>query len=257
MRGGGQQQARVDGEDAPEQRHGGQHRVAPGRDPWVGLPNCGCACPYTSQLTAREEEVAKLVAEANTSEQIADLLVISARTVERHRESILAKLGLRDRHGLGEAARDRAQRVFDPLADFLREEAAGGLVLLAGRPTTSRCRSACVVPCALVACTLRIAGSSGARRQHRVGRRADHDRTRGMPEQVSRRRTDERPRQRPVRERTDRDKRRGIHEGQARKLPADRPVEQPRPARGRRARRDQSRDLVEHAGAEAAWSAAS
>ena len=35
------------------------------------------------------------------------------------------------RSGLGEAARDRAQRVLDPLADFLREEAAGGLVLLA------------------------------------------------------------------------------------------------------------------------------
>jgi DNA-binding NarL/FixJ family response regulator len=52
---------------------------------------------YTSQLTAREEEVAKLVAEAHTTEQIADLLVISPRTVERHRENILAKLGLRDR----------------------------------------------------------------------------------------------------------------------------------------------------------------
>jgi len=52
---------------------------------------------YTSQLTPREEEVAKLVAEANTTEQIAELLVISPRTVERHRENILAKLGLRDR----------------------------------------------------------------------------------------------------------------------------------------------------------------
>ena len=52
---------------------------------------------YTSQLTAREEEVAKLVAEANSTEQIANLLVISPRTVERHRENILAKLGLRDR----------------------------------------------------------------------------------------------------------------------------------------------------------------
>jgi DNA-binding NarL/FixJ family response regulator len=51
----------------------------------------------TSPLTAREEEVVKLVAEAHTSEDIAALLHISPRTVERHRENILAKLGMRDR----------------------------------------------------------------------------------------------------------------------------------------------------------------
>jgi DNA-binding NarL/FixJ family response regulator len=48
-------------------------------------------------LTPREQEVLKLVAEAHTTEQIAELLVISPRTVERHRENILAKLGMRDR----------------------------------------------------------------------------------------------------------------------------------------------------------------
>ena len=48
-------------------------------------------------LTARELEVVKLVAEAHTTEQIARLLMISPRTVERHRENILAKLGMRDR----------------------------------------------------------------------------------------------------------------------------------------------------------------
>ena len=48
-------------------------------------------------LTPREREVVKLVAEAHTSEEIADLLVISPKTVERHRENVLAKLGLRDR----------------------------------------------------------------------------------------------------------------------------------------------------------------
>ena len=51
----------------------------------------------TSPLSAREQEVAKLVAEAHTTEEIAKLLVISPRTVERHRENILAKLGMRDR----------------------------------------------------------------------------------------------------------------------------------------------------------------
>jgi DNA-binding NarL/FixJ family response regulator len=50
-----------------------------------------------SPLTPREREVVKLVAEAHTTEQIAELLVISPRTVERHRENILAKLGMRDR----------------------------------------------------------------------------------------------------------------------------------------------------------------
>ena len=48
-------------------------------------------------LTPREREVVKLVAEAYTTEQIAELLVISPRTVERHRENILGKLGMRDR----------------------------------------------------------------------------------------------------------------------------------------------------------------
>jgi DNA-binding NarL/FixJ family response regulator len=48
-------------------------------------------------LTPREQDVVKLVAEAYTTEQIAELLVISPRTVERHRENILNKLGMRDR----------------------------------------------------------------------------------------------------------------------------------------------------------------
>lgn len=48
-------------------------------------------------LTPREQEVVKLVAEAYTTEQIAELLVISPRTVERHRENVLGKLGMRDR----------------------------------------------------------------------------------------------------------------------------------------------------------------
>ena len=51
----------------------------------------------TDPLTPRELQVVKLIAEAHTSEQIAELLVISLRTVDRHRENILAKLGMRDR----------------------------------------------------------------------------------------------------------------------------------------------------------------
>jgi DNA-binding NarL/FixJ family response regulator len=48
-------------------------------------------------ITDREEEILKLVAEGHTSQQIAGLLVISPKTVERHRANLLAKLGLRDR----------------------------------------------------------------------------------------------------------------------------------------------------------------
>jgi DNA-binding NarL/FixJ family response regulator len=48
-------------------------------------------------LTPREAEVLKLIAEAHTNQQIADLLVISPKTVENHRASILDKLGMRDR----------------------------------------------------------------------------------------------------------------------------------------------------------------
>jgi len=48
-------------------------------------------------LTPRELEVLKLIAEANTSKQIADKLFISIKTVDRHRQNILDKLGMRDR----------------------------------------------------------------------------------------------------------------------------------------------------------------
>ena len=48
-------------------------------------------------LTARELQVLKLIAEAHTSKEIAAELVISIKTVERHRQNILDKLGMSDR----------------------------------------------------------------------------------------------------------------------------------------------------------------
>ncbi|MFT4263573.1 MAG: response regulator transcription factor [Nocardioides sp.] len=51
----------------------------------------------TSVLTAREDEVLKLIAEGFSTREIARALTISAKTVERHRANILAKLGMRDR----------------------------------------------------------------------------------------------------------------------------------------------------------------
>jgi DNA-binding NarL/FixJ family response regulator len=48
-------------------------------------------------LTPRELEVVKLIAEAHTSKEIAEALFISIKTVDRHRQNILDKLGMRDR----------------------------------------------------------------------------------------------------------------------------------------------------------------
>jgi DNA-binding NarL/FixJ family response regulator len=48
-------------------------------------------------LTPREREVLKLIAESRSTKQIAATLVISEKTVERHRENILDKLGMHDR----------------------------------------------------------------------------------------------------------------------------------------------------------------
>ena len=48
-------------------------------------------------LTAREREVAELVAQALPNRQVARALVLSERTVESHVRSILAKTGLKSR----------------------------------------------------------------------------------------------------------------------------------------------------------------
>ena len=51
----------------------------------------------TDPLTPREQEVIKQIAEGLSSEEIADSLVISKKTVDRHRANILEKLGMRNR----------------------------------------------------------------------------------------------------------------------------------------------------------------
>jgi DNA-binding NarL/FixJ family response regulator len=48
-------------------------------------------------LTPREQEVVKLIAEAHTNAQIAEVLHLSEKTVESHRANVLRKLGMRDR----------------------------------------------------------------------------------------------------------------------------------------------------------------
>jgi DNA-binding NarL/FixJ family response regulator len=48
-------------------------------------------------LTRRELEIVKLIAEGHTSEEIAEMLFISKKTVDRHRANVLEKLGMRNR----------------------------------------------------------------------------------------------------------------------------------------------------------------
>jgi DNA-binding NarL/FixJ family response regulator len=48
-------------------------------------------------LSEREREVARLIAEGSSNREIADRLVVSPKTVERHVTNILAKLGMRNR----------------------------------------------------------------------------------------------------------------------------------------------------------------
>jgi DNA-binding NarL/FixJ family response regulator len=49
------------------------------------------------ELTPREQEVVKLVAEAHTNREIAGILHLSEKTVENHRSNAMRKLGMRDR----------------------------------------------------------------------------------------------------------------------------------------------------------------
>ena len=57
----------------------------------------GSATGPTIPLTPREEEVVKLIAEAHTNSQIAQVLHLAEKTVESHRANVLRKLGMRDR----------------------------------------------------------------------------------------------------------------------------------------------------------------
>ena len=56
-------------------------------------------------LTAREREIAGLVARGRTNREIAEQLVLSTRTIEAHLRNIYAKLGVRSRVELATALR--------------------------------------------------------------------------------------------------------------------------------------------------------
>ena len=58
----------------------------------------------TSGLTAREQEILRLVADGLTTAQIAEKLFTSPRTVESHRQNIMAKTGTKNTATLVKAA---------------------------------------------------------------------------------------------------------------------------------------------------------
>ncbi len=51
---------------------------------------------FGSLITRREKEVLQLIAENNTSKDIADKLHVSKRTIDRHRESMLSKMEVKN-----------------------------------------------------------------------------------------------------------------------------------------------------------------
>jgi len=53
-----------------------------------------------SNLSPREKEILQLIAEEHTSNEIAGLLFISEKTVEKHRAKLMGKLGVRNLAGL-------------------------------------------------------------------------------------------------------------------------------------------------------------
>jgi DNA-binding NarL/FixJ family response regulator len=61
----------------------------------------GSSGPATGGLTEREHEVLRLLARGHSNQEIADQLVLSIRTVQRHVENIYAKTGARGRAAAG------------------------------------------------------------------------------------------------------------------------------------------------------------
>ena len=64
---------------------------------FLNRPTKGQSAPSWDQLTLREREVLKLIAEGNKNRGIAECLSVSVKTVEKHRANLMKKLDL---HGV-------------------------------------------------------------------------------------------------------------------------------------------------------------
>ncbi len=62
---------------------------------WAQIRRGKRAPSFSEPLTVREREILKLIAEGKSSKEIATLLCISIRTVERHRANVMDKLRVR------------------------------------------------------------------------------------------------------------------------------------------------------------------
>jgi len=72
------------------------HLADDSRWDWARLRRGKMTLHQTELLTLREREVVKLIAEGRSSKEVAALLFISVRTVERHRSNVMEKLHLRN-----------------------------------------------------------------------------------------------------------------------------------------------------------------
>jgi two-component system response regulator NreC len=61
------------------------------------MAKAGKSQDMSEQLTGREREILKLLAEGHSTHEIAQMLVISPKTVERHKTNLMAKLDIHNR----------------------------------------------------------------------------------------------------------------------------------------------------------------
>jgi DNA-binding NarL/FixJ family response regulator len=66
----------------------------------VGGKNADVTETPLDQLSTREREILKLIAEGNSNRNVAEMLTISVKTVETHRANIMSKLEVHDVTGL-------------------------------------------------------------------------------------------------------------------------------------------------------------
>jgi DNA-binding NarL/FixJ family response regulator len=85
---------------AIESIQGGKIYISPGlaaqsMQNWARLRRGENDSYHVEELTIRQREILKMIADGKSNKEIGDLLCISVRTVERHRANIMSKLSIR------------------------------------------------------------------------------------------------------------------------------------------------------------------